>query len=362
MKIQKISGKVLKVGRKWIKIVQEERNENYPEDLLINELTSSFKIGDTFKDLLVETVCERRYKGGYKFTHTAKSEKDIRQIEIAKWWSYVKDTYDQKEMIYTKGVAKLHELGCHDYDEQIAEMQKDVDVKKAIYWIRYNLKNENRIYQKGIETLKKYNVHDYDEEIEEMKKEISIHNDKYIYWDDRADYTERVPNGTIIVKDNAAIKVISSRYCKDEDSFFPWDTYSYTGINVTDTEEGKAILKEHKEKEIKANEKAKKMERKNDLIKAIKNVIQENDILKGKQVDSIHGRRVIDTFDIYGGGFLIIDDGTYAWYIINNGSDGSYWEVNHIRTGGAGAYGYKCDIELVSELLSDLQNMEEGIL
>lgn len=365
MKTQKISGKVIKVGRKWLKVVQEGRNENYPEDLLINELTSSLKAGDAFKDLLVETVCERQYRGGYKFTHTATSENAIRKKEISKWWGYVKDTYIKEERVYANGVAKLHELSCHDYDEQIAEMQKEVDINRAIYWIRHNFKNRNRIYQKGIETLKRYGIHDYDNEIEEMKKEISIQNEieesKYVYWDNRADYTDRVPNGTIVVTDNAAIKVISSRYCKGEDSFYPWATYSYKGINVTDTEEGRKAIEEYKEKEEKAKKNEENRRKKNDLIESIKKMIKENDVLKGEQVDIPHGRRVIDTFNIYGGGNLIIDDGTYAWYIINNGTDGSFWEINHIRTGGAGAYGYKCELSLVSELLNELKGMEISI-
>ena len=47
--------------------------------------------------------------------------------------------------------------------------------------------------------------------------------------------------------------------------------------------------------------------------------------------------------NMYGGGqwFLIDADGLHVWYVANNGSDGADWSYNNIRTGGAGAIGYR---------------------
>lgn len=59
MKKQKISGKVLKKGRKWLKVVQTGKNEKYPDDLLINDVTRDFTEGQEFTDLLVETEFEK---------------------------------------------------------------------------------------------------------------------------------------------------------------------------------------------------------------------------------------------------------------------------------------------------------------
>ena len=61
MKTQKISGKVLKRGRKWLKVVQNGHNEKYPENLLINALTDNLKAGDRFEGIIVETVRELQY-------------------------------------------------------------------------------------------------------------------------------------------------------------------------------------------------------------------------------------------------------------------------------------------------------------
>lgn len=45
--------------------------------------------------------------------------------------------------------------------------------------------------------------------------------------------------------------------------------------------------------------------------------------------------------NIYGGGEWYVIQPDHIWYIENNGSDGADWSLNNIRTGGAGAIGYR---------------------
>lgn len=53
--------------------------------------------------------------------------------------------------------------------------------------------------------------------------------------------------------------------------------------------------------------------------------------------------KVGDGFNIYGGGeeILIDADGRHIWRVKNNGMDGDDWSRNNVRTGGAGAIGYR---------------------
>lgn len=44
---------------------------------------------------------------------------------------------------------------------------------------------------------------------------------------------------------------------------------------------------------------------------------------------------------LYGGGEWFVISDEYIWFIQNNGADGDLWTVNNIKTGGAGAIGYK---------------------
>lgn len=360
MKTQFISGKVVKKGRKWLHIVQNGRNENYPEQLLISELTAELKEGDTFENLKVETEFEKQYKGGYKISHTAISDDLLKQREIDKWWGYVKKSYEEEHYIYNNGVSKLHAIGCHDYDEEIARMTKDVEVSNAISWIRHNFKTDQYIYQSGVDVLRKYGISDYDDEINEMYREISekkaLEESKYICWNDRADYYSRIDNGTIVVRDDVAIRVVRSKYWDSENAGYPWPIYEYKGIDVTDTEEGKKAIREYKERKAKIKAEQEHKKQKETIIEQIKKKITENDVLDRQEVSMPSGDIVFDTIDIYGSGYRIVSDDEYAWYIIKNSMDGDDWSRNHI---GAGAYGYKCNLTFVGDLINRLKKLEE---
>lgn len=57
------------------------------------------------------------------------------------------------------------------------------------------------------------------------------------------------------------------------------------------------------------------------------------------------GERLLDTQDIYGGGDWWVVGPEWIWYIRNNGMDGDNWSYNNIRTGGAGAIGWRIPYE-----------------
>lgn len=58
--------------------------------------------------------------------------KKIKEQEIKKWHGYIVENYnDGKGYVYFNGVCKLHELGCHDYDDEIDEMERVVAKRKA---------------------------------------------------------------------------------------------------------------------------------------------------------------------------------------------------------------------------------------
>jgi hypothetical protein len=53
------------------------------------------------------------------------------------------------------------------------------------------------------------------------------------------------------------------------------------------------------------------------------------------------GERVSDTQNIYGGGDWFVVGPAHIWYVRNNGADGDDWQYNNVRTGGAGAIGWR---------------------
>lgn len=83
---------------------------------------------------------------------------------------------------------------------------------------------------------------------------------------------------------------------------------------------------------------------------AIKQAKQQLDALK-RQIqehgerpagdNALAGERLFDTQTIYGGGDWFIIEPEHIWYVRNNGSDGDNWSANNVRTGGAGAIGWR---------------------
>lgn len=77
-----------------------------------------------------------------------------------------------------------------------------------------------------------------------------------------------------------------------------------------------------------------------------------NDGEKPEGQISLDGDKLIDKHNAFGGGdwFVVTED--HIWYVENNGSDGADWSQNNIKTGGAGAIGYRMayDENLVIQL------------
>ncbi len=142
------------------------------------------------------------------------------------------------------------------------------------------------------------------------------------------------------------VKTKSEYISEDGLSFGVGDEEGYLYIaecREATKEEAENIIK--KELKIAETKKAK-----NEL-KEIKNYIQQN----GERPKGWHapeGKSMFNTQNIYGSGDWFIIDENYIWYIMNNGMDGDNWSLNNIKTGGAGAIGWriKKDIKIVKKL------------
>ena len=59
----------------------------------------------------------------------------------------------------------------------------------------------------------------------------------------------------------------------------------------------------------------------------------------------------------YGGGEWFVVGDTWLWYVRNNGMDGDCWDRNNVRTGGAGAIGWRVPTEEYRELADEILEM-----
>ena len=69
------------------------------------------------------------------------------------------------------------------------------------------------------------------------------------------------------------------------------------------------------------------------------------------------GERISDTRNIYGGGDWFVIGIEYIWYVQNNGADGDDWTRNNVRTGGAGAVGWRVSYD--AQLADRLRKLAE---
>lgn len=68
------------------------------------------------------------------------------------------------------------------------------------------------------------------------------------------------------------------------------------------------------------------------------------------------GEKLMNTQTIYGGGdWWIIGNG--IWYVRNNGTDGDNWSGNNVRTGGAGAIGWR--VPAAAALITEILELAE---
>jgi hypothetical protein len=119
------------------------------------------------------------------------------------------------------------------------------------------------------------------------------------------------------------------------------------------TEDEIATLERHE-----ADEKAKRVRNTNRraTLAGIREAIQKNgEVPAGTH--SPEGQRYHDTQNIYGGGDWFVVGPEWIWYVRNNGMDGDDWSRNNVRTGGAGAIGWR--VKFDEKLSDEIIELEE---
>lgn len=71
------------------------------------------------------------------------------------------------------------------------------------------------------------------------------------------------------------------------------------------------------------------------------------------------GERLIDSQNVYGGGEWFVIGPEWIWYVQNNGADGDNWSQNNVRTGGAGAIGWRVPFD--QHLADELHRLETEV-
>lgn len=370
---------IRKIGRKWMQI-----EIHYPSGYTQKaNIDKNSLIEHEEGDTTFVSGCLRVESNGYgkKATLVAADQETVKQGMAQRWWGYFKENA-KKGQYYERAVEEMHNLGCYEHDEEIREIRREIFIDRWIDKFR-SLYRIDVFGEKAVEELHKLNCYDYDEEIARCKKEIDEKKQEKV--ESKRQEAERRKNaekeagitvlalpayngfrgrpekGSYLMRKGIPYKVLSAYYHDCEGMSFgamheEW--YEVKAQDISNTDVGQKMIADEKRRKLQSKMENDCMQAERNLESAIRN---SGNRYVGKEIgmNEIPGEVLIDTFNIYGGGIIIQYTEDTVWLIVNNGSDGDAWDINNIRTGGAGAYGFYVSINTVKDTLQAYKNAKK---
>lgn len=315
----KYSLTIEKIGRKWAQIIVHGKRDFRAKTLLTN--VAGCVIGDTIER--EGRIDDHANRFGRDFELVCVTETEIkaaedkkRNDEIQRWLGYFRN-HVSENYFYERAVREIHALGCHDYDAEFENAQREIAARKEAARLERARKRA-------------------EEDAKFTRLVIPAYDGFY----------GRPDRGQIIHRDGRVYKVVSSYY-HDADGWsfgaMNEEWYEVKCEDITDTARGQKI----------AAEKAAADE----ALKNVEEAIKAGERYTGEPVN-VSGDNVLDTTNIHGGGkrITITEDG-YIWLIINNSADGDNWNINNIN---GSAYGYRRNVDDVYDLLNAYLSIDCG--
>jgi hypothetical protein len=326
------------VGRKWLKV--KLPGKSYEMQAELNNVSADWKPGDTVTFYGAKHVESDRY--GTKTTYYP-APADIRQAvdeekavpEIKRWLGYVEEKAPSG-YVYQNGVDKLRALGIDKHPELKSRMDAAIAKAKEV-----RAAQEKQWAEEKAARVKERET--------ERAKAASTPKQRILYPDGAA------PSLNVPVRRYGKVIVFEStgkpfRIDEDAPSLYGSHLLGHEGdygryYYYRDATPDEIAQLEQREAEAQAKQEAAKQ------LAAIKADIKA----RGERPDGSNvpeGVRVHDTQNLYGSGDWFVVGSDWIWYVQNNGMDGDDWAVNNVRTGGAGAIGWRVpyDPELAAKL------------
>jgi hypothetical protein len=382
-----VTYKITAKGRVWFK-GKLSISTGKEHQIEINNESKDFQIGQTYTFTARVKTESTKYGSTTKVFPATESEQDI--SEIVRWLGYVEAHAATEGYLYKKGVDKLKEFEISKYQEYYDRLKKAVKLtevtsalqrgRRYLGYIGQNLdrywytKGEDTV-QQSIRELEKLGRADHASEIAERLSELKSKraNIKIKYAEDKhlgrlSGYTGKTYNlsggsgygcwgwhkGQIVHNNKKAIEngepvYLYIIYAHAE--YFREDGMSL-GVGDDSGYLYSAIAREATVDEsipLRAEE-AERQEI-SDAYKALRQISEQ--IQKTGERPSGTFRLSGPEYDftsnpdarIYGAGEWFIVDEEFIWYVQSNGMDGDDWSRNNIRTGGAGAIGWRIPYE-----------------
>ena len=359
---------ITKKGRKWLHCTDTTTKRRYK--VLVDDKLKDVAVGDTLTGRFDVTDKSDGFGVNREATFT---KEDIADSLIQR----LSDVVDQYGRLSKTTLGRLDELNLTEdqaarvkaIKEKVKIKTRDSDIKKRLkrlsscvrngYWSRTQEERLKALADDAggeIAARIEAEVEDLRHQLEQQKEKTKITkaNEKAQEEQDTIGFTVYHPYhnvGDVVEHKGVIGKVVkvTKAYIEAEMAFsvgligLPDGGY-YWNV-VIDPNAVTATEKAEKQAEIEAAKATRELKaRRATLKKEIEREISTKALdgeLRKTRLSEIAGERLYSTFDIYGGGFMLLSvPGKCHWMICNNGRDGDNWGMNNIGgTGGAGAFG-----------------------
>jgi hypothetical protein len=380
---KKITFEVVSKGRKYFRIRYSPEHNEF--QLLINEISNTFQVGQRIEDLLCEFETDKSYSRPGSHTKTtaipvSADELAARQAAVAatekqaaikKWCGYCEDALSEGR-IYERAFTELRALGfdLSVYAEQIAQVQEQQNKQKIAQWCGYceTAALEGRDYARGYEILRGLGataqVTQYQEQARqvreqqlqaeqvdrEQQRQVEAAQGIVEYWFGSPTWSSRDEQTHLQVGDlyqdrktGDWYKILTRKYNRIREDGLSFGLSDDAGEEIfgkarlaTPEEAAPRIAAQEQERAEREAKQARAVER-TALIAAIKS---HPEVTCPKHNA---GELLLSTVNLYGGGdwFEVDESSGQIWYCLNNGHDSDDWSQNNVSTWGAGAIGWR---------------------
>lgn len=344
-KIKLYTIQVDKVGRKWIQAMIQGTNYWFKGQVLINDYTRHFQIGQIYQVLGVLENKGNSY--GSKFEMTVMGLPDAeyqRYLEAIKGIEYLKEqekqiikdireNFKRSKMLNSVQVSKLKQLGVFEkYREEIVKMEVEIreeTERKRLENIKHMQEVERELKIRKEEEARK------SEEFRKRRKEEEFKKREELRRKEEQLITFNSPNkleqGSLQYKDGKVLRVVKSKWVSAESTGneIYWEMnygqdffYNVYCEDVSNTVEGQELIKKERQREERVALKKQFNSTLEDIVKYMRtngsNVKQED--IRGKEIFRLSKDWVSDTT------VITVDINNNKVYYFNEiGSGGLDW-------------------------------------
>lgn len=367
IKIEEVTYKIIKKESEWI--YGEVPGKGWRAKIETNSVSRSFEVGKEYT-FSAKLLFEKKLKTKVtvfplKIGYLDSEEKRKQVFEIERWLAYVEGKASTG-FLYERGLQECQKLGIEMYPQGLARLDtacKTAEIVKSVKDVENLLRHiENKLeshwYKKADEKISLLRCRGYDTSMFEERLEIWKQN---VWKQKLAGYEGQVyhlfggsgychsgwTKGRTVENSKENIgaggpKFLYVLYAEKE--YYQAEGWNF-GVGDEQGVLYHAICRAATVDEaapLKSN--LLKREREKNAKKGF-DYVRKKIISKGEKPKGIspwpEGQIILNTFNIYGSGECFVIGRQSIWYIENNGNDGDSGELNNVRTGGAGAIGWR---------------------